>query len=341
MKIAQITSLAESVPPQSQNGLEFVVSWLAEELIRRGHEVTLFTPSNSKTAGRLVSLLPAGTNNDPATGKLSVLFNYWNAALAASMQDEFDILHFHNAESSCLAPFVRIPMIQTLHHPYEHDSIAVLSATSEAYRKTISSVFPFLEKINYVAVSNSQLNSFKHAEPYFYKKYSMIHNGIPVEKFDFNNTSGDYLLYIGYINKDKGADVAVSVARKLGMKLILAGNNYGQEKFFDEYIKPYLNDKITYIGPVDFKQKNDLYKNALAKLAPLQWHEPFGLTIVEAQACGTPVIALNKGAAKELIIEGITGYVVNTEEEMVEAVKKVGLLDRAACRKNVEEILAS
>src|SRR3989344_858905 len=329
MKIAQVVSGQESVPPKHKNGAEFIVSWLTEEFINRGHEVTLFATGDSKTKAKLVSIFPTSLTNDKNPPLPQPFVSLWNTLLAASHGSEFDIIHSHTISTVFGMPFVgETPVVETLHSSL---------STPEKNTANLRFVSEQFQKINYVSVSNNQLQEFNK----FYKnnatKSRNIYNGIPVERFEFENTPKDYLLYIGYINKNKGADTAVRVARKLGMKLILAGANYFEEEFFEKEIKPYLNDKIKYIGPIDFKEKIELYKNAYATLAPISWSEPFGLTLVESQASGTPVIAFNKGAASEIIDNGKTGYVVESEEEMINKVKEVETLNRQDCREWVEK----
>ena len=336
MKIAHVVTLQESVPPLAKNGLEFVVSWLAEELISRGHEVTLFAAADSKTNGKLISLLPKGTHHDNETWRGQPFWSIWNTVLAGSHSENFDIIHCHDFFGSFIAPFIKTPIVQTLHHPFVNEFLPQFLKTEEN-AQTLQFVSDQYAAINYVSVSRNQEHDFMAMKDFYFKKHRMIYNGIPVSRFEFNPTPQEYLFYIGYMNKDKGADAAVRVARALGMKLILAGNNFGQEEFFYENIKPYLGDDIKYVGPVDFDQKVELYKNAYATLAPLHWAEPFGLTLVESQACGTPVIAFNKGAATEIIKDGETGFVVETETDMIEAVKKIGTISRQRCRTWIEQ----
>ncbi len=336
MKIAQVVSLYESVPPVSRNGLEFVVSWLTEELVRRGHEVTLFASSDSKTSARLASLFPKSMHEESSKVWQQPTPSFWNGIYAASMADQFDIIHDHSQMVKMLLPFISKPIVETIHAAYD-DDFRKNYLTRQPYANQMKFIVEQSAKVNYVTISKRQQEFFKACEPYYFKHYTNIYNGIPVEKFSFNASPKDYLLFIGYICKDKGADTAVQIARKLGMKLILAGDNRTQEPFFDTHIKPYLNDKIQYVGPVNFEQKNELYRNAIAKIAPIRWHEPFGLTLIEPQACGTPVIAFNKGAAAEVIKHGETGFVIETEEEMIEAVGKISQIDRQACRTWVEQ----
>ena len=336
MKIAHVVSLNESVPPKSRGGLEFLVSWLTEELVERGHEVTLFAPATSKTQAALSAILRTPLSENPKIWWEKGFFSVWNTIVAAMRSGEFDLIHCHNSNGAYIAPFVDTPIIETIHNAYD-DDFRLHYLSNPDHGGPLSPILLQYAKINYVPVSKKQEELYRACEPYYFKKYTTIHNGIPVERFSFNSKPGNYLLYLGYINEEKGADIAVQVAKRAGMKLILAGDNRGTEAFFEEKVRPYLDRNIQYVGPVGFEEKNELYKNALAVLAPLRWHEPFGLTLVEAQACGTPVIALNKGAAKEVISHDKTGFVVETEEEMINAIKKVGSIDRSFCRKWVED----
>ncbi len=342
MRIAQVVSLIESVPPRAKNGLEFVVSWITEELVKRGHEVTLFAPADSQTSARLVPLLPKGFSSDfrgighyNGTQWDIHFFNMWNTVLTGMKEGEFDIIHCHNGNAAYLAPFVGVPVVETIHNTYD-DAPRTAYLSHPEYKNLLEPVLKQYEKVNFVTVSERQRDFFKACEPYYFKKHTNIHNGIPVERFSYNGEPGKYLFYIGYINADKGADIAVQIVRRTGMKLKIAGHA-GDGEFFKKHIEPYLNEDIQYLGPVDFDQKVELYRNATAVISPFRWHEPFGLTTVEAQACGTPVIAFDKGAARETIDHGVTGFVVQNEDEMVEAVKKIGTIERAQCREWVEQ----
>lgn len=327
--------MGENVPPKSKSGLEFLVSWLVEEQVKRGHEVTLFAPATSQTSANLVPILNEALLGGNKFSGEHTFFSIWNTVMAAVQSEKFDIIHTHNQNGSFIAPFVKIPIVETIHNAYD-DNFRQHYLSVPAQREKLSGVLNESSKVNYVAISKKQEEFYRQCEPYYFKKYSTVYNGIPVERFSFNAKPKDYLLYIGYINSEKGADTAVQVALKAGKKLILAGSNKGTEDFFKEKIEPHLGEQIKYVGPVGFEEKNELYKNAFAFLAPLRWHEPFGLTLVEAQACGTPVIALNRGAASEIIHHGKTGFIVESVDEMIEALKKIGSIDRSACRRWVE-----
>lgn len=331
LKIAQVVAMEASVPPTSQNGLEFVVSWLTESLVRRGHDVTLFAPEGSVTSAKLVSILPKELSNDVARVWQQPARSIWNTSYVSSRASEFDIIHSHTGTIAFTMPFIQTPVVCTLHHPYKNDEWRKYLDTPE-HREQMSFIRDQHGKINYVTVSKKQERDFMQAENLFFKKHTCIWNGVPVSDFEYSEKASDYLFYIGYINQSKGADTAVRVAKALNMKLILAGNTYGQEKFFEEKIKPFLNDQIKYVGAVDSSEKRKLYAGALATLSPIAWEEPFGLTIIESQMSGTPVIAFNKGATSELIQDGKTGFVVENETDMIDAVSKIKSIRRADCR---------
>ncbi len=339
MKIAQVVSYQESVPPRSKNGLEFLVSWLTEELVKRGHQVTLFAPADSKTKAKLKSICPTNINNDKNVVWYFTNYSNWNVSYVLSEAENFDIIHTHTLPA-LFTYFTGRPIIHTLHTPFseEDEKFRKHYLINKKYAKYLKYIIDSYKKINYVTISKFQQKNFKKCEPYYFKNYTHIYNGIPVEKFILNNQPADYLIFLGYLCTEKGAHIAVRVARKLKRKLILAGEYYEKEPtYFNKYIKPFLNKDIKYVGPVGFREKNELLKNASACLAPIQWDEPFGLVPVEAQACGTPVIAFKRGAMPEIISHGHTGFVVKTEKEMVEAVKKIDKIERHDCRQWVEK----
>ena len=336
MKIAQIVSYQESVPPNSKNGLEFVVSWITEELLKRGHEVTLFAPGDSKTKASLKSIYPTNLSNAKKVLWYHNDYNNQNLSYAFSMADKFDIIHTHT-NPNLFVGFTKKPVVHTLHSPYR-DGFRKMYLTNKKISGYIKPIIDNYEKINYVTISKLQQKNYRKCEKYYFKNYTNIYNGIPVEKFKFNDKPEDYLFFMGYISEDKGAHIAVKVAKKTKQKLILAGQ-YSERhpEYFNKYIKPYLNENIQYVGPVNFKQKIKLLKNAKAVINPITWDEPFGLVPVEAQACGTPVLTFKKGAMPEIVKNNKTGYVVETEKELMESIKKIDKIDRYECRKWVEE----
>ncbi len=337
LRIAQIVSLEADVPPKSQNGLEFIVSWITEGMIRRGHQVTLFAPDNSTTSARHISTQPEQLRFDPKKVWQQPIRSMWNTTVAAMMADEFDIIHSHTGTIVFHAPFISTPAIHTLHHPAEHDVWRNL-LNEPAIKKQVEPIARAFNMIHHVAVSNKQKELFQaNGGDYFFSQVDVVHNGIPTSQFVPRYDAGDYLLFLGYITPHKGAHIAIDIAKRSHKKLVIAGNYYGEEEYFNTQIAPHLNDDITYVGTADFEQKTKLYQHAEALLVPIQWDEPFGLTLIEAAACGTPVIAFNRGASAEIIKDGVTGFVCTNEDEAVAAVARLHTIDRRTCRLHTEE----
>lgn len=330
MKIAQLVSLQTSVPPINSSGLEFIVYYLTEELVKRGHEVVLFAPGNSKTSAKLEPLILKGVATDPNTTSSPHTYSLWNSFYCFSREKEFDIIHSHLGTTGMFfSHFSKTPLVSTFHH-CDRNSKKFYKENEEYYKYT-KPIFDYLEQQNCIFVSNSQKKEFS----YCFKNSHVVLNGIPIQDFSFSNNPKDYFAYLGFLNYDKGADIAVRVAKKSGIKLTLAGNS--TPDFLEKEIKPYLDKKIKYVGPVSKEERNDFLKNAKALLVPIQWNEPFGLVMPEAMACGTPVIGFNKAAVPEIVKHGKTGFIVNNEEEMIEAIGKIDTIDRRKCRKHVEE----
>lgn len=318
LKIAQIAPLIESVPPKKYGGTERVVYALTEELVKRGHDVTLFASSNSKTSAKLESVLPKSlreSNPQQMYGLNEWLILHLGAAYKRS--EEFDIIHDHNGIYGLpTAQLSKTPVVFTLHG-------SITPYNKRLYRDITG---PSL-----VSISKSQTAPFP-----FIKTVANIYNGLPMEDYPFLKKVGKYLLYVGRICMDKGTHFAIDAAIDLNIPLIIAAKlDEVNNPYFKEYIEPRIdNDLIKWIGEVDEKKRNKLMKNALCLLHPITWREPFGLTLIEAMATGCPVVAFNKGSIPEIIINGKTGYVVDDLEEMIEAIKKVPQIDRAECRKH-------
>jgi len=332
LRIAQVVSLQESVPPRGKNGLEFMVYYLTEELVRRGHDVTLFATKDSKTSARLIPVV-----SYPASRKYIYGWNSTNYALAGmvkayEMKDEFDIIHTHIGNTAYyFSDLANVPIIETIHSP------AVGSKKTKRIRSAKDVYWLDASRrsdsVHHVFVSNSQRDNSR-----LKKNVSVVHNGIDLDKFSFKKDPKDYFVYLGYITEDKGAHIAVKVAKKANIKLKLAGSCSGCKDYFKEKVKPYLKKgKIEYVGAVNPQERNRLLGGAKAILVPLQWEEPFGLVMIEAMACGTPVIGFDRAAVSEIVEDGKTGYVVDSEKDMVRAIKKIGEIKRENCRSHVEK----
>ena len=318
MRIAQVAPLWIPIPPYTYGGTELVVSWLCEELIKRGHEVTLFGSGDSRTKAKLVPIWPqslwrANLRNPHAV--FSLLYEK-----LISLQDQFDIIHDHcEFYTAPYSKFLKPPIITTLHHPLTEE-------TTILYKK-----FP---NINFVAISKNQKKSGPGINI-----VKTIYHGLPIEKYEFNPKPQNYLLWLSKIIPQKGIAEAIDIAKLSGENLIVSGNippEYGE--YFEFRIKPLIDGKkIQFVGASDFPKKIELLKNAKAFIFPVKRPEPFGLVVIEAMACGVPVIAFKEGSMPELIEEGKTGFLVNNIEEACQALKKIKKISREYCREYIKK----
>ncbi|MCK5475699.1 MAG: glycosyltransferase family 4 protein [Candidatus Pacebacteria bacterium] len=333
LRIAQVVSLQESVPPKGKNGLEFVVHYLTEELVKRGHNVSLFATKDSKTSAKLIDVLPYPAAKKRIFGWGGIDYSLVSLTKAIETQNEFDIIHIHIGQIAYyFANLIKTPMIETIHSPISKVPKKYLPKKDiqNRYLKDSRSRY---KKMHHIFVSkNQKKNAFMQSSG------SVIYNGIDLEEFKFKKDPQDYFLYLGYITPDKGAHLAVKAARRARVKLKLAGSYRHCEKYFEEEIEPYLKKgKIEYVGVVNPIQRNRLLGGAKAILVPVQWEEPFGLIMTEAMACGTPVIGFDKAAVSEIVKDKKTGFIVKDFKEMAKAIRKVEEIDRSACRARVEK----
>lgn len=320
MRIAQIAPIVERVPPTKYGGTERVIYALTEELVKQGHDVTLFASGDSKTSARLVAVYPRALREDSDRIEDIYGHNVWsvlNIGLAYRMQDEFDVIHDHTSQNSpiCLplADVSRTPVVMTLHSPFTPSNTVL---------------FEFYNKPNIVTISKAQA---KPAPNVHYIRN--VYHGLPMEHFPFSNTHDGYLLFVGRISKEKGVHHAITVAEHLDMPLIIAATIDPRGMgYFKRYIQPRLTDQIRWVGEVDEAERNRLMSKALCVLHPVTWPEPFGLSLIESMACGAPVIAFNNGSIPEVIADGETGYVVQNMKQMMMAVYSVDHISRAHCR---------
>lgn len=325
MRIAMIAPLIESVPPQRYGGTERVVSVLTEELVRRGHSVTLFASGDSCTGADLVPCSPRGLRLDPA-GCDSVACTMIELGKVYARAAEFDLIHNH--ADFFAFPFARLtatPTVTTTHGRLD------LPNTRLVYES-----FP---EARLIAISHDQRASLPGAE-----WLATIHNGIDLKNFHYRPDRGDYLVFLGRISPEKRVDRAVEIAHDVGMRLIIAAKvDPAERDYYVHAIEPMLraDPMIEFIGEVDEREKDELLGGAYAYLFPVAWPEPFGLTMIESMATGTPVVAYRAGSIPEVVVDGVTGFVCDTLHDMVEAVEQITTIERRACRAHVEQLFSA
>lgn len=316
MKIAQIAPIAERVPPQKYGGTERIVHQLSEGLVKKGHQVTLFATGDSITHAQLKSIYPQGLREAKVKDPHGI--NPWtllHLGWAYSFQEDFDIIHDHNNPISLpMANNAKRPVVMTIHSPLDETNQKLLST---------------LKNPNFVSISYSQIANATNVN-----FVDTVHNGLDLADREFSSSPDGYLLFIGRMSPEKGPHLAIEVAERIGLPLVMAAKVDEVDKdYFSQYIAPKLSQKITWIGEVTDEEKGQLYSKALAFLHPVTWPEPFGLTMIEAMASGCPVIGFNKGSVAELVIDKMTGFVVDNIEEMVESVRQIDKIDRHETRK--------
>lgn len=318
MHIAQIAPPWIEVPPLSYGGTEFVISLLTEELLKRGHKVTLFATANSQTDAELVPIWPKGLFHDAKVKEPFAVFGLLYHELLKRHR-EFDLIHDHCEVTTVpLSTFLKPPIVSTLHLPFSEEKTMLLKKFFE---------------VNYVTISLDQRRSAPGVHV-----VQTIYHGIPLERYTFNENPDDYILWLSNIVPDKGLAKAIEIAKLSGEKLIISGPIFPKNSSYFEYrIKPLIDGKqIQFVGTADFEKKVELLKNAKAFLFPIFTRkEPFGLVVIEAMACGTPVIAAPSGSMPELIDHGKTGFLVKSPEEAVKAIKEIGTISRMDCRTHV------
>ena len=318
MKIAQVAPLWERVPPPSYGGIELVVSRLTDELVRRGHEVTLFASGDSQTLAHLEAVYPCAIRleqriKDYTVYEMLELSHVYNQAA------EFDLIHSHiGITALAMAPLVKTPTIHTLHGSFTFDN---------------SKLYQLHHKQPFISISNAQ----RQLELNYLRT---VYNGIDIENYPFQAQAQDppYLAFLGRLSPEKGPQHAIAIAKQTGWHLKMAGKIDAVDcKFFEQEIAPQIDGKqIEYLGEVDHSQKVELLGNAAVSLFPIAWQEPFGLVMVESMATGTPVIGMNLGSVPEVIAHGETGFVCHSYEEMAAMIPAALELNRQTCREHVE-----
>lgn len=321
MRVLQLARLWKTIPPLKYGGAELIISLLTEELKRRNHDITLIASGGSLTSGKLIEVIPEplyemlGRFDFESVPFAEILAISKAMELAAAGQ--IDLIHNHLEYSAALLlKRAQVPVITTLHSSMEPDCKPLaLEAREEKY----------------ISISQAQ----RRLAPYL-NYYDNIYHGIDTIKFKFESKPGEYMAYLATMRNEKGADRAITIALETGIPLIMAGDIRDQDDFHK--LEPYIDGQnISYIGEVDFKQKNKLLSGALAYLFPIRWNEAFGLTVIESLACGTPVVAWPNGSMPELLDDGRTGFLVDSIEQAVNAVRNIREISRQDCRRSAEQ----
>ena len=318
MKIAQIAPLVESVPPTLYGGTERVVSWLTEELVRQGHEVTLFASGDSRTAAELVPIVPRALRLDGIHN--STPYNAVMLDQVALRQNEFDVLHFH---------------IDLLHFPF-FETIAERTLTTLHGRldiKDLPGAYQRWPQYPLISISDHQRRPLPAAN-----WFATVPHGVPTERFRFSEAPGEHLVFVGRFSPEKRPDRAIEIAQRACMQLVLAAKVDPVDRpYFHAVVEPLLQGPyVEFVGEVDDQAKNELLGRAAALLFPIDWPEPFGLVMIEAMACGTPVIAWDNGAVREVVEDGVTGFIVDSIDAAVAAVARLDTIDRRRVRATFE-----
>ncbi|MFH1154108.1 MAG: glycosyltransferase family 4 protein [Pseudomonadota bacterium] len=320
MRIAHIAPLTESVPPRGYGGIERMVAYLIDEMVRQGHQVTLFASGESQTLAELVPCCPQPLGYDPRIKNTIPFYASMLHAIERRAQD-FDIIHLHFDFLHFLAlQHISVPMLTTLHGwPYLLDLLPFRSACLNQPLVSISleqrRLLPFLPWI------------------------ANIYHGLPLDLYPFNpKPSGDYLAFLGRICPEKGLHHAIKIAQLAGMKLRVAGIVKKEDKhYFDHHVAPLMDDPlIEFVGEIGDQEKGNFLGEARALIFPIQWPEPFGLVMIEAMACGTPVIAFPAGSVREVVEHGVTGFISENVAQAADAVQQLYQLDRTTIRERFE-----
>ncbi|MFQ5774377.1 MAG: glycosyltransferase family 4 protein [Kiloniellaceae bacterium] len=320
MKIAQVSPLIESVPPKFYGGTERIVSYLTEELVRQGHEVMLFASGDSQTSAELVPCSPKALRLDP---RVHDPFPHYMLMLEQIRRraDDFDILHFH---------------IDYLHYPLFRD-IASRTVTTQHGRLDLADLQPLFaefEDMPLVSISDRQRQPLPSA-----RWVATVYHGLPPDLHSFSEAGANgYLAFLGRICPEKRPDRAIEIARRTGIELKIAAKvDKVDRAYFEEVVRPLLDDPLVeFVGEIGEERKTEFLGGARALLFPIDWPEPFGLVMIEAIACGTPVIAWRCGSVPEVIDQGVNGFVVDSIDGAVAALEKVDSIDRRGVRRGFE-----
>jgi glycosyltransferase involved in cell wall biosynthesis len=324
LRIAQVSPLWTSIPPSRYGGIELLMKLLVDELVEQGHEVTLFATGDCQTRGRLFPVAEACLTDLMARGEAYAFEHYANAAVAEALRrsGEFDVIHYH------LTP-AWLPLASL-------SSCASLFTLHTCAVKDDEWVFERYPEVEVAAISRFQV---KETEARLKRRFPVVYNGCDFGAYEPRREAGRYLAFLGRMSHAKNPRGAIEIAREAGMPLVLAGQpqNGEEERYFAQEVRPWIDgEQVRWIGPVNHAEKAELLQNAAALVFPIQWDEPFGLVMIEAMACGTPVLGVKRGSVGEVVTSGVTGYTADRPEELGALVPAALQLDRGRVRSVAE-----
>ncbi|GAB5047044.1 glycosyltransferase family 4 protein [Thermodesulfovibrio sp. TK110] len=321
MKIGLISPLWKKLPPEKYGGTELVVYDLACALTEKGHEVTVFASGDSNLPCKLIPIIEKNLYEMLGQFKWDFYdYDILQTEIVGKMSDEFDVLHNHNGFIPLtISPLTKTPILTTIHSSLPPEPAVLRKAFKDRF---------------YVSISNAQ----RELAPEL-NWIATVYHGIDVKKYPFSEEKGEYIVFLGTFSPHKGPDIAIEISKKAGIPIILAGEIRKEfEEFYREKILLKQDGKqIKVFGELTFQEKAELLKNALALILPVRWKEAFGLVMIEAMACGTPVIAFRKGSTQEVVEHGITGFLVDSVDEACEALQQIEKIDRNVCRETVQQ----
>jgi glycosyltransferase involved in cell wall biosynthesis len=324
LRIAQVAPLWTPIPPRTYGGIELLLKLLCDELVERGHDVTLFASADCQTRAKLVPVVETNLSDLLIEGRGYCYEYYTNSMLAeiAARQDEFDVIHFHCSTAWLpTATMLRTPAIFTMHTQPHHDDEWVMRRWPQAV-------------VNGISRAQMQAMSLKLG-----REFPTVYNGADFDAYEPRYEPGHYLAFLGRLSPEKNPLGAIRIAQACDLPIVLAGQpqNAKEHAYFEAELKPLLDgERVRWIGAVNHPQKMMLLRNASALLFPIQWDEPFGLVMIEAMACGAPVVAHRRGSVEEVVDQGITGFHTASLDGMTELVPQALQLDRREVRRHAE-----
>ncbi|MDB5427874.1 MAG: glycosyl transferase group 1 [Phenylobacterium sp.] len=320
MRIAQVAPLYEAVPPRLYGGTERVVANLTDALVQLGHDVTLFASADARTLARLAPVRDQAIRLDPAPLKSDLAAHLTQLAQVRGRAREFDIIHFHT-------DIMHFPMFEDL----AANTVTTLHGRLDL--KDLPEVYSRWRQFPLVSISDDQRRPLPQAN-----WAATVHHGVQTSLFRFSPRPDGYLAFLGRISPEKGPDRAIAIAKRVGLPLKIAAKvDRVDQAYFEDVVAPLLDDPlIEFIGEIGDRDKSEFLGGAEALLFPIDWPEPFGLVVIEAMACGTPVIAYARGSVREIVEHGVTGFIVEDEDEAVSAVGRIAQLDRETIRSRFE-----